>query len=130
LLSCNKLIRSIRHFHKQHFLKYSVIPFAVLSSTFIASKVNAVHAESATHASVVSEGLFGRGAITKLTESSSLEGLREMSSVFTSSIEWFKKLPAHVTAFTTITTSGVYELVGNLILKTPLYIFSNEWFEN
>lgn len=45
-------------------------------------------------------------------------------------IDWFKDFPEHMTSFTTELTSKLYELITALILKTPLFIFDNPWFEN
>lgn len=107
-----------------------MIPFTVLSSTFLSSKFNTVHAESLTKDKFVNEGLFGKGVLTRLAEKSTIDEFKAIAEVTNNIIEWFKHLPEHITTFTTTVTSEVYQFVGNLILKTPLFIFNNEWFNN
>lgn len=105
----------------------------MLSSTFLSSKFDAVHAKSLTTEKFVNEGLFGKGVLTRVaeeSENSSLDWLKEISHVFINIIEWIKNLPEHITTFTTTLTSEIYTLIGNLIFKTPLWIFDNEWFDN
>ena len=56
-----------------------------------------------------------------------------MQNVFATTskiIEWFKHIPENVTALTTGITSDIYSLISSLILKTPLWLFDNEWFGN
>lgn len=60
---------------------------------------------------------------------SMMEYVRNVFETFSSIIDWFKKLPENITTLTTEFTSNMYELVTTLILKTPLWIFDNVWFE-
>lgn len=44
--------------------------------------------------------------------------------------EWFKSLPEKIAVTTVDLMAKLYELCASLILKTPLWIFDNEWFKN
>jgi hypothetical protein len=43
---------------------------------------------------------------------------------------WFKDLPHEIAEMSVNLMSWLYELCAALILKTPLWLFNNEWFEN
>lgn len=45
-------------------------------------------------------------------------------------IEWIKNLPENITSFSVELISNIYNLTSQLILKTPLWLFDNQWFEN
>lgn len=57
------------------------------------------------------------------------ENVKEVFNTFAEMFNWFKNLPENITTLTTEFTSNMYELVSMLILKTPLWIFNNAWFE-
>lgn len=45
-------------------------------------------------------------------------------------IEWCRALPTEIAEMSVNLMSMLYELCATLILKTPLWIFDNEWFSN
>lgn len=57
-------------------------------------------------------------------------GFTEVNNSLKDIIEWFKHLPENITQLSMDLISGVFKLVSNLILKTPLWIFDNQWLNN
>ncbi|MFZ3580199.1 hypothetical protein [Virgibacillus sp. DJP39] len=55
--------------------------------------------------------------------------IENVFQTFSNVIDWFEDLPIHITNFITGLTEKVYELIASLILKTPLWIFDNNFFE-
>jgi len=55
---------------------------------------------------------------------------REIGDKLNGLTEWFKHLPKTIEQGSMDLISSIYSLVGNLILKTPLWIFDNQWFNN
>lgn len=45
-------------------------------------------------------------------------------------IDWCKELPQKIAEMSVHLMSWLYEMVASLILKTPLWLFDNQWFEN
>lgn len=43
---------------------------------------------------------------------------------------WFQELPHNIATWSVELMAKLYELCSSLILKTPLWIFDNEWFHN
>lgn len=43
---------------------------------------------------------------------------------------WIDNLPDTIASMTIHLTSKIYELVATLLVKTPLWLFNNEWFTN
>ena len=44
--------------------------------------------------------------------------------------EWFKELPHNIGKWSIELMAKIYELATSLILKTPLWLFDNDWFKN
>lgn len=44
--------------------------------------------------------------------------------------DWFKEIPHNIAEWSIELMAKLYELCTSLILKTPLWIFDNEWFHN
>src|SRR5690606_32248600 len=45
-------------------------------------------------------------------------------------LDWCRSLPEHIAEWSVQLMGWLYELCSTLILKTPLWIFDNEWFSN
>jgi hypothetical protein len=45
-------------------------------------------------------------------------------------IHWFQNLPQEIGQMSVELMAWLYGLCGDLILKTPIWIFNNEWFDN
>jgi hypothetical protein len=53
-----------------------------------------------------------------------------ITNTWDSFISWIKEVPHDIAEWSVSLMADLYELVSNLILKTPLWIFDNEWFHN
>lgn len=67
----------------------------------------------------------GQGVLTVIPETVST-----ITDMFDKVIKWFSNLPHNIAEMSVNLMSSLYELSSTLILKTPLWIFNNEWFEN
>lgn len=56
--------------------------------------------------------------------------IQEVINWFGEFVTLIKELPVNVGKMSADLMAWVYELCGDLILKTPLWLFSNEWFTN
>lgn len=77
-------------------------------------------------------------AITKGTEKQSLldtiksipDSIEHVFETMSNVIDWIKNIPEHIANFSVNLIADVYNLTSQLILKTPLWLFDNQWFEN
>lgn len=129
LLHFNKFIRKFR-FHKSIIPKYTIVPFAAISSFTLSSIINVAHAST-------ERKFFQKNIDTYKSDTSFIDEMKNISQGF-SEIgnklnglnEWIKTLPQTIEQFSMDLISNIFTLVGNLILKTPLWIFDNQWFNN
>lgn len=56
--------------------------------------------------------------------------MRQIGDMITSVQEWWHNLPHNIAQGSVDLMAWLYELCSDLILKTPLWLFDNEWFEN
>jgi hypothetical protein len=56
--------------------------------------------------------------------------IEELNSTIASIKEWWHNLPQEIAEGSINLMAWLYDLSATLILKTPLWIFNNEWFEN
>ena len=133
LLSSDNYFRGIKLF-KQHLPKLSLIPIAVLTSTLISSISSKAYAQSTQFEfKKLPEGYTQeilKQSLPYKTTDSPFDAMQNVFATTSKIIEWFKHIPENVTALTTGITSDIYSLISSLILKTPLWLFDNEWFGN
>lgn len=116
---------------KRTLLKAAVIPFAVVSSSFItgaSSKALAATASSDIKAPadlILSKVRGGSNPISAVADS--IAKLNERIDFINI---WMQDLPHHIAVLSVKLMAWLYDLSATLILKTPLWIFNNEWFEN
>ena len=60
----------------------------------------------------------------------SLNPLQPLMADWQAVKEWFKNLPHNIAEWSVELMAKLYELCSSLILKTPLWLFDNEWFKN
>lgn len=56
--------------------------------------------------------------------------LSPFTDVWGDFIGWLKQVPNNIADFSVTLMADLYQLSTDLILKTPLWIFDNEWFQN
>jgi hypothetical protein len=110
--------------YRKHILKASLIPFAVVSSTFITGFSSRAYA-------AVGELKVGvdRSHTSSPVESIS-ETVEKFGDLVTNLTDWYHGLPQDIARVSVDLMSWLYDLSATLILKTPLWLFNNEWFEN
>lgn len=100
-----------------------IIPFGVISSSFLFLNTNKAHALS-----------FEKNIDTYKKDTQWFnpipEDMRNVFSTLNDTIQWIKAIPSNINTWTAEFTGWIYEVVSTLILKTPLWIFDNTWFEN
>lgn len=64
------------------------------------------------------------------TVNSISESFTNVINTISNIIDWFKDIQIHMTTFITTVVGTIYELISSLILKTPLWLFDNTWFDN
>lgn len=108
---------------RRAFLKYAVLPIAVLSSSFLTTITNEAYAE-------VNPSLDMLDKIKPIVPQMNLNPFQPIIDTWNSVTEWFKALPQNIAEWSVELMATLYELCTTLILKTPLWIFDNEWFHN
>lgn len=91
-------------FLKRFNVKKAIIPFAVLSSTFLFGTIEA-HAFS-------------------------LNPFQTIVDDWEAIKQWFKDLPHNIAKWSIEMMVKLYELCTSLVLQTPLWLFDNSWFKN
>lgn len=102
----------------------AVIPFAVLSTASLTELTTKAHAAT-INASVNTLGLgssFVKGLVP--------EPFVQLADHINHLMNWFHNLPQEIAEMSTRLMAWLYELCADLIMKTPIWIFNNEWFSN
>lgn len=114
---------------KQSLLKAALIPFAVISSAVVTTKTSKAFAAVKDPSQLKANAHHAREH-----DPSTLEQIAAMIKEYHESVAhikvWFEELPAHIAEGSVVLMAWLYDLCSNLILKTPLWLFDNEWFEN
>lgn len=74
--------------------------------------------------------LFGASKVHANGFASNLNPLKPILDDWEKIKLWFEELPKKLTKWAIDGMSEIYELITSLILKTPLWLFENEWFHN
>lgn len=91
-----------------------MIPFATVSTVFVTGIFDKAYA--ATEESAKSG--WGWNPLKPITDS------------WENFTNWLKAIPHNIAEFSVNLMADLYQLSTDLILKTPLWIFDNEWFHN
>ncbi|MEB5480823.1 hypothetical protein P8825_14755 [Shouchella clausii] len=122
--------------------KYSnmVIPFAAISTVTATSKEKAYAAdigwwEKAKQNGDVKNGPFANSGIAE--DKDFMDNLQEamklwseMGAVFGNIVDWLSDFGNNITEASLKLLSWIYEAVTSVVLKTPTFLFANEWFKD
>ena len=103
-----------------------MIPFATVSSFVISGITSKAHAETLK----APIDLIGRPAKNFIVKNVIPQPIVELSEHINHVIQWFQNIPQEIGKMSIHLMSWLYQLCGDLILKTPIWIFKNEWFTN
>lgn len=107
-------------------MKYALIPFAVISPVIIDSIISKAHAESFK----LSMPKLQLPEINLNPFQPIIDMFRPIADFFNGIISFFQNLPRNIANWSIEFMSTVYEFTSKLIMKTPLWIFDNQWFHN
>lgn len=111
----------------------TIIPFSVLSSSFLFTNINKVKAEVANNWIFESEGIFYKIAkhksISEGGDGGFFETWKIIGDFILNMIKWFINLPENVTQMSINLLTKLYEILM-LILQTPLFIFNNSYIKD
>ncbi|WCS69043.1 hypothetical protein Goe17_01840 [Bacillus phage vB_BsuM-Goe17] len=115
---------------KRTLLKVATLaPVAVLSTTVVSSITSTAYAKATDIKAPIDLLMLGRNK-----DSNVLTAIPEAIDMFNRAVaktnEFLSDMPHHLAEMSVHLMSWLYELCASLILKTPLWLFSNEWFEN
>ncbi|WCS69298.1 hypothetical protein Goe20_01810 [Bacillus phage vB_BsuM-Goe20] len=115
---------------KRTLLKVATLaPVAVLSTTVVSSMTSTAYAKATDIKAPIDLLMLGRNK-----DSNVLTAIPEAIDMFNRAVaktnEFLSDMPHHLAEMSVHLMSWLYELCASLILKTPLWLFSNEWFEN
>jgi len=65
-----------------------------------------------------------------ITNTVTPQPINELAQWINKTIHWFQNLPNEIGKISVNLMAWLYSLCGDLILKTPIWIFNNEWFMN
>ena len=91
------------------------IPFAVVTTTFLSKKADA--------ASFINMP-------TPKIPNFIPKPIEQLADFINGVVDWFHNLPDNIAHMSTELLSGLYQLCADLIMKTPVWIFTNDWFSN
>lgn len=79
--------------------------------------------------------MLGSGLLSKFQHTPAASHLvpqpiTALASSINSMIDWFQNLPNNIFKMSIDLMSWLYQLCSDLIMKTPLWIFDNDWFSN
>ncbi|MGV3094493.1 hypothetical protein [Bacillus licheniformis] len=101
---------------------------AVLSTTVISSITSRAYAATTDVKAPVD--LLKMGWQDKNVFTAVPEAIDKINKAITTVVNFFSDLPHNIAEMSVHLMSWLYDLCATLILKTPLWIFNNEWFEN
>lgn len=110
---------------RKSLLKAALIPFAVVSSTLITGISSTAHAAVKNPSQIPAHKSNFTSPIDTVTST-----FDKFNETITAITEWFHGLPEDIAGASVHLMAWLYDLCANLILKTPLWIFDNAWFEN
>ena len=114
---------------KRSLLKAALVaPVAVLSTTVISSITSRAYAATTDVKAPVD--LLKMGWQDKNVFTAVPEAIDKINKAITTVVNFFSDLPHNIAEMSVHLMSWLYDLCATLILKTPLWIFNNEWFEN
>jgi hypothetical protein len=103
-----------------------LLPFAVISSTLITTRTSSAYAATLSNPTNLKTHIHSTVEIAKEAPGA----LSQIGELLTTIHEWWNNLPHDIAQGSVNLMAWLYELCSDLILKTPLWIFDNEWFEN
>lgn len=106
------------------------IPFTTISTLLLSGIFTRDYAAATYSATPLSHPT---PIVSTNNTSFSLASLNPFSSIngfFDKASQWIDDLPSKITDMSVELMAKTYELCTSLILKTPLWIFDNEWFKN
>lgn len=102
------------------------MPFTVVSSAFITTRTSNAYAATLANPTNLKTHLNSTVKVVK-----EAPGVMEQIGQILSTVrEWWDNLPHDIAQGSVNLMAWLYELCSDLILKTPLWIFDNEWFQN
>jgi len=113
---------------RKSLLRASLIPFAVVTSTFITGLSSHAYAAVKNPQDITahkSNHVEHQGPIDTVVAT-----FKEFNQTVASIKDWFEGVPTDIAQGSVHLMAWLYDLCATLILKTPLWIFDNEWFEN
>lgn len=110
-------------------MKVAVIPFTVTSSVFLTTMTDRAYAAATTPVAAPID-VFKMGWDFLKPEIELPESVQMIINAVDATAKWIYELPQNGGELTALLMGWLYELCASLILKTPLWIFNNQWFEN
>lgn len=139
ILSRNGIIRKLRTVNTK-LLKRAFVPFGAVTTTLLLTGFDRAYAATSKNIDTYKgdtdwSQLFHLPETIKDGVGNVKEGItgisdqvNEIISTISSVIDWFKDF--NPLEFTSHMLSSTYEILSYIILKTPMWIFDNVWFEN
>ncbi|UPI12699.1 hypothetical protein [Bacillus phage SBSphiJ4] len=129
LLSGANGIQKLADFKRTLLKAATLAPVAVLSSAVVSSMSAKAYAQTTDIKAPIDLLLLGRNK-----DQNVLMAIPEAVQMFNTAVskvnEFLSDLPHNIAEMSVHLMSWLYELCATLILKTPLWLFNNEWFEN
>ncbi|AXQ67131.1 hypothetical protein KAMFAM_236 [Bacillus phage Kamfam] len=113
---------------KSRLLKIGTIPAAVISTFFFTSIGDRAYAETISNDSFFDKGKSMFSGFLQDTFMPDVNPIKEIMDWFGEFVSLIKDLPHNVAKMSAELLSWIYDLCAGLILKTPLFLFDNEWF--
>jgi len=98
----------------------------VVSSTLLTTRTSSAYAATLANPSNLKTHIHSTVEIAKEAPGA----LSQLGEMLTAVRQWWDDLPHTIAQGSVNLMAWLYELCSDLILKTPLWIFDNEWFEN
>lgn len=127
-LPSSKLLIQKLKLLKSRLLKITAVPAAVVSTFFLTSIGDKAYAETISSDSFFDKGKNMFSGFLQDTFMPDVNPIKEVMDWFGEFVKLITDLPHNVAKLSADLLAWIYDLCTGLILKTPLFLFDNEWF--
>lgn len=127
-LPSSKLLIQKLKLLKSRLLKITAVPATVVSTFFLTSIGDKAYAETISSDSFFDKGKNMFSGFLQDTFMPDVNPIKEVMDWFGEFVKLITDLPHNVAKLSADLLAWIYDLCTGLILKTPLFLFDNEWF--
>lgn len=127
-LPSSKLLIQKLKLLKSRLLKVVAVPATVVSTFFLTSIGDKAYAETISSDSFFDKGKNMFSGFLQDTFMPDVNPIKEVMDWFGEFVKLITDLPHNVAKLSADLLAWIYDLCTGLILKTPLFLFDNEWF--